>query len=273
MGKIGSSIKENILLYLAFAKVVFLTQLEYRGQYFMRMLSKIIAWSSGLIMILILLNRFHRIGDWGTYEVLFLYALDMLSYSIAGTFFMGPFGKLPGLIQKGELDQILVRPVNPLVYLICTKVSAGYTSNYIVGIVVLVICIRKLGISLGAISVLWLLLVILGASLIQAAGFMATAVPAFWFLKSDGLTQIFYKNLTAFNRYPLSIYNKGIQILLTFILPYAFINYYPSQLFLGKQELFHPLFRYLTPAVGVLLFYLAYLFWKQGLNAYQGTGS
>ena len=95
MVKMMRSIKENVLLYLAFAKVVFLTQLEYRGQYFMRMLSKVVNWSSGFIIILILLNQFHRIGNWETYEVLFLYALDMLTYSIAGTFFMGPFGKLP----------------------------------------------------------------------------------------------------------------------------------------------------------------------------------
>lgn len=273
MDKIRYSMKESILLYIAFAKVVFLTQLEYRGQYFMRMLSKVISWSSGFIMILVLLNRFNRIGNWGTYEILFLYALDVLSYSIAGTFFMGPFGKLPHLIIRGELDQILVRPVNPLVYLICTKVSAGYTSNYIIGITVIIICINKLNITIAIGGVLWFILVILGASLIQAAGFIATAVPAFWFLKSEGLNQIFYKNLTGFISYPLSIYSKGIQVLLTFIIPYAFINYYPSQLFLGKQELFHPVFRYLTPLVGVLVFYLAYLFWKRGLNAYQGTGS
>lgn len=270
---VWTRVKEYAELYLAFAKITFLTQLEYRGQYFMRLLSKVIAWSSGFIMILVLLDRFQVIGTWSKYQVLFLYALDMLSYSIAATFFMGPFGRLPRLIQRGELDQILLRPVNPMVYLVCTKVSAGYTSNYVIGIAMIAICIGRLGISFEIGSFLWLCVVLLGASLIQASAFIATAVPAFWILKSDGLQEIFYKNLEDFIAYPLSIYNKGIQILLTFVLPYGFINFYPSQHFLGKQELFHPVFQYLTPVVGLALFAGAYRFWKAGLDVYEGTGS
>mgnify|MGYP005811801435 FL=1 len=273
MNKGKKQIKEYILLYMAFVKVTFLTQMEYRGQYFMRLFSKIIIWCSGFIMILVLLNRFQRIGNWSMYEVLFLYALNMLSYSIAGTFFMGPFGKLPRLIIRGELDQILIRPVNPLVYLICTKVSAGYTSNYIIGISVIIICIYQLNLSFNILEVLWLIIVIMGGVLIQAAGFIATGVPAFWILKSDGLRDIFFGNMTNFIDYPLSIYNRAIQILLTFILPYAFINYYPCQFFLQKQELFHPVFQFITPIVGIFLFFLSYQFWKKGLDAYQGTGS
>lgn len=116
-------------------------------------------------------------------------------------------------------------------------------------------------------------MVMLGATLIHAAAFIFTAVPAFWILKSDGLADLFYRNLERFISYPLTIYSRGIQILLTFLLPYAFINYYPSQMFLGKQELLPSVFQYLTPFIGVVLFWASYQFWKKGLEAYQGTGS
>lgn len=261
-------------LYLAFAKVNFLTQMEYRGQYAIRMLAKIIGWSTGFISILILLNKFKTIGNWTAYEVLFLYALDVLSYSLAGTFFMGSFGNLPRLIRQGAFDEVLTKPVNPFFYIICTRVSAGYTSNYVIAIVILSICVMKLGISLTIGKIFWLILVILGATLIQSAGFILTAVPAFWIVKNDGLQKMFYTNLTGFLQYPLGIYNKWIQVLLTFILPYAFINYYPCQYFLGKSEhLFFSWFQYLTPAVGLAVFGISYFVWKKGLNAYQSTGS
>jgi len=261
-------------LYLAFAKVNFLTQLEYRGQYAIRMLSKVIGWSTGFISILFLLNKFKTIGNWTTYEVLFLYSLDVLSYSIAGTFFMGAFGKLPKLIQQGTFDEVLTKPINPFLYVICTRVSAGYTSNYIIAILIMALCFTKLDLNLTIGKFFWLCMVIIGATLIQSAGFILTAVPAFWILKSDGLQMLFFSNLTSFLRYPIDIYGRGIQILLTFILPYAFINYYPCQYFLGKNEyLFYPWFQYMTPLVGVLLFGIAYFTWKKGLNAYQSTGS
>lgn len=261
-------------LYAAFAKIAFLTQLEYRGQYFMRMIAKILSWGTGFVMLMILLRKFHTIGGWGTYEVLLLYAFDVLSYSIAGTFFMGGFGKLPRIIRQGELDGILTKPVNPLIYLVCTKVSAGYTSNYVIALAIMGVCLKKLHISLSFPCIIWLILDIIGASLIQAAGFMLTTVPAFWFLKSDGLYRLFYKNLTEFLKYPLSIYNKGIQAVLTLLLPYGFINFYPVQYFLNKQEgVFSPLFQFLTPLVGGVLFWASCLFWEKGLLAYQSTGS
>lgn len=274
MEKKKNTVMEWVKLYMAFAKVNFLTQMEYRGQYAIRMLSKVISWSAGFAMILILLNKFKQIGDWSTYEVLFIYAMDVLSYSIAATFLMGPFGELPKLIRQGAFDEVLTKPVNPFAYYVCTKVSAGYTTNYLIAIGILIVCFYKLNITLTFIEFIWLLLVIIGATFIQAAGFIATAVPAFWILKSDGFQRMFYTNLTSFLQYPLTIYSKGIQVLLTFILPYAFINFYPSQYFLNKNDgLFHPVFQYLTPLVGILLFILAYMFWKKGLNAYQSTGS
>ena len=45
-------------VYGAFLKNGFLTQMAHRGQYAMRMLAKIMGWSTGLIMVLILLERF-----------------------------------------------------------------------------------------------------------------------------------------------------------------------------------------------------------------------
>lgn len=241
----------------------------------MRMLAKFFGWSTGFIMISILLSRFKSIGDWNTYEVMLLYALDVISYSIAATFLMGPFGYLASSIHQGAFDEVLTRPVNPLAYYVCRKISAGYTSNYVICIIILGICFANLGIKLNYINLLMLALTIIGASLIQGAAFMITSIPAFWLIKSDSFRSLFYTNLTGFLQYPLSIYNKAIQFLLTFILPYAFINFYPVQFFLNKNDflMFNPMFQYLTPVIGIVLFAFACWFWKFGINHYKSTGS
>ena len=72
-----------------------------------------------------------------------------------------------------------------------------------------------------------------GGSLSYSGGRLCvfTAVPAFWIGDSEGLYRLLYKNLTEFIQYPLSIYHRGIRELLTFVLPYAFISYYPCAAF------------------------------------------
>ena len=75
------------------------------------------------------------------------------------------------------------------------------------------------------------------------------------------------KNLA---QYPISIYKKGMIFIFTFIIPYAFINYYPLLYFLDKKDnilyMFSPLlvFIFLIPCL---------LSFKIGLKHYSSTGS
>jgi ABC-2 type transport system permease protein len=79
-----------------------------------------------------------------------------------------------------------------------------------------------------------------------------------------------------FTRYPISIYTRGVRIVLAFVLPFAFMNYFPATYFLAKSETglhLNPAVGLLTPAIGLAWFGVSYLFWKAGLQHYQGTGS
>ena len=79
-----------------------------------------------------------------------------------------------------------------------------------------------------------------------------------------------------FSRYPISIYQRGVRVVLAFMLPFAFMNYFPATFLLHKTEdglHLNPAVGLLTPVVGVVCLALAYTFWRFGLNRYQGTGS
>jgi len=54
----------------------------------------------------------------------------------------------------------------------------------------------------------------------------------------------------------------------------AFIAYLPATVLLGRtgELAVHPLFAYVAPLVGVLVFSLAYAFWKGELRHYQSSG-
>jgi ABC-2 type transport system permease protein len=79
-----------------------------------------------------------------------------------------------------------------------------------------------------------------------------------------------------FTRYPISIYTRGVRLVLTFIFPFAFMNYFPATFFLQKAETglhLSPQIGLLTPAIGLAWLAVSYLFWDVGLRHYQGTGS
>ena len=80
---------------------------------------------------------------------------------------------------------------------------------------------------------------------------------------------------TEFTRYPLSIYARPVRYVLTFLLPFAFINYFPATYFLDKTDatLGLPIaIGLITPLIGIVFSLLAYAFWRAGLDRYQGVG-
>lgn len=261
-------------LYWQFVKMKLKGMAQFRGPFWLITFSKASLWIVEVCLIWILVDRFQTIAGWGPYEVLLLYGLNLASYALAGFFFYHPFTYLPRRIQTGEFDEILTKPLNPFLYLLSREFSTGYFSNLGVALAVMIVCIVSLDLPMGPSDILFLVLVLLGGALIQAAAFIFTSVPAFWMVQNNSLVSLIF-DLKDFVRYPLNAYHWTIQALLTLVLPFAFINFYPAQHMLGKsgEGLFHPMFQMLTPVVGLFLFVCAYAFWKFGIKQYRSTGS
>ncbi|WP_165867558.1 ABC transporter permease [Paenibacillus pinisoli] len=262
-------------LYWTFIRINIKAKTEYRAAFLLTFLSRGIVWSTEFALIWVLLYKFQSIAGWGQYEVMFLYALNLTSYSLAAFFCFHPFTKLPAKIQSGEFDELLTKPMNPLLYLMSREFTASYFSNVAFGMLFIGICISQLKLSLSAWDFFFLFITLVGGTLIQAAAFIYTAIPSFWMVRNTSIAQLLLFDFKDFIRYPVSIYPASIQIVLTLIVPYAFINFYPAQYFLGKQDflMFHPLFQYLTLAVGSVLFAGALLLWNWGIKQYHSTGS
>lgn len=265
---------DYLSLYLKFIKIRLKGMVEYRGAFVWGAVAQAVAYLAEFMLIWIMINKFNVIGSWQSYEVLLLYAMNLVSYAIAGFFLYNPYASLAGLIKTGEFDELLIRPLNPLLYIITKMFNYGYFSHLVIGSVLIATCFVKLGVMMTPLKVVFLIIIIISGALIQGAAFLFVSVPAFWMTESNSLGFLLGQ-LRDFIRYPISIYPKGVQVMLTLVIPYAFISFYPAQYFLGKDDfsIFHPVMQYLSPLVGVGVFILAYMFWRLGIKSYSSSGS
>jgi len=263
------------MLYFDFIRIRLKEMVIYPKAFISGFMAQAFSHLVNIFLLYIVISRFDTINGWTSFEILFIYALNLFTYGIAGFFMFNPCTRLSEMVRTGEFDDVLTKPLNPLFYLISREFNVGYISHCTLSFVVLVICLVRLNIQFTLFSFGLFILFILGAVLIQAAAFLFVFVPSFWLIKNDALPRVFLWNLTDFIRYPISIYNRPIQILLTFIVPYAFISFYPSQYFLNKTDflMFGSYIQYLSPLVGAVMFILGYMFWKYAINHYQSTGS
>ena len=115
----------------------------------------------------------------------------------------------------------------------------------------------------------------LSAFVIFSAITIFTGTISFWTVKSEEIVSLLTNNnygLKNYTDYPITIYSKGVQVILTVIIPYAFTGYYPVASLLGK-ELTYPAFAFLSPVIALIAAVAAYIFWNYGLRHYGSAGS
>ena len=94
------------------------------------------------------------------------------------------------------------------------------------------------------------------------------------FLDID-MPEISGMDIAKFAGYPISIFAKPIQICMIYVVPFAFVNYFPAQYLLRKTDMqqYPQIYLYLTPVIGGLLFFVVYLFWRYSLRHYKSSGN
>jgi ABC-2 type transport system permease protein len=213
-------------------------------------------------------------NGWDFRQMFFLYALWMTGHELHNVLFFNVVA-VPDYVREGRFDRFLVRPLDTL-FQVLTVPAQISPDGIVIAIVTLGVATTVANVHVDWIFLVFVPLVVIGGSLIDLGISLVVATISFWFVRVDTLRWVVMSLEQDFTRYPISIYTRGVQIVLAFLLPFAFMNYFPATYFLGKSDTglhLNPAVGLLTPAIGLVWVSIAYLFWQTGLRRYQGTGS
>lgn len=261
-------------LYLHCLSMDLRTLIQRRGSFFLGFFGQILVYGAEFLLIWLLVSRFSIVGGWKAPEILLLFSFNLASYGIAGFFFFSSVRSLGEIINRGELDLILTKPLPALFGLIAFKPNLAYIAHLGLSLTVMFISLRAAGFAFTAGGLCFVLLALAGATLIQASIFMVCGSLNFWSIQAgDAIWEILW-GVREFVKYPLTIYPGALRVFLTFILPLGFISYYPASRLLGKASApFSGLMTGFVPLAGLLCFALSYGVWRLGLRRYESTGS
>jgi ABC-2 type transport system permease protein len=234
--------------------------------------------TTGLIMTLdflvlsAILYRFDHVKGWGIYEVGMLYGVASVAMSLY-RMFAPELHEFERYIIQGEFDQILLRPVSPLLLLLTRNIELMRIGGVVQGMAIL-------GVSLFGLAAagkdVWFILGYLPIAVVSGGVIcfsidLMTAAAAFWIQQIKEL-QIFtfYAPFSAAN-YPLSLYPNWLKGLFFTVIPVAFVNYVPMLYLLDKGGPWCNLL--LSPLVAILFLLVAIRIWNLGIRHYHSTGS
>lgn len=267
--------RDTVNLMCVYTKTIMKAWFQYRADAVLSSLAVFLRESTGIIVIYFTLLKFDTLNDWDMYEMFFLFSLLFLTYGIMIIFFTGlrDFGKT---VRDGSFDRYMLRPRGLLFQLIFTNAdwfaAIGHGG---LGIVLFLVSAGNVGVQWNLKLAIYYILAVFGGVLIQGAIFLFLATLNIYLLETNSLKELFYWNMRKFAGYPISIFHKSVQVLLIYIVPFAFVNYFPCQYLLRKDDMqqYPEIFMYLTPFIGVGMFLLAYLFWRYSIRYYKSSGN
>ena len=256
-------------MYIESLKMNIKSQIEYKVSFIMDALSQFFVFFTYYFVIIALFDKFSNIRGFNVYEVLLCFSIVHFGYAFTETFFRG-IDKFENLIIDGSLDRFLVRPRGILFQVLCSKISLIKAFRMLQAVIIMVIAIVNLDVTWNISKVIVLILMLIASALIFFGIFVLTA--SYCFIKVQGLEvkNVFTDGGKHLAQYPISIYRKGIAFVFTFIIPYAFINYYPLIFFLDRTN---NILYMLSPILVFLFLIPCLLSFKIGLKHYSSTGS
>lgn len=251
-------------------KYKFSRMMMYRADFFAAFINDGIYFAVQLLAFEAIYAQVEEIGGWnrgqmlifvGTFSI--INALNMLIY------FFGVVD-IPGKIKRGDLDQYLTKPVNPLLRLTFESVNVGSIPLVIMGILIVCYGVSVAGIPVSfSLGLGYAILVLLMTLLWYDLELIWRTIP-FLVISANGIVRIEEPLLELSFKVPGVLYKGFFKILFYFVLPYGIMSTIPTQFLTRSITLPGIVTSVLTVAAFTAF---ALWFWRFGLRHYKSASS
>ena len=120
-----------------------------------------------------------------------------------------------------------------------------------------------------------LVLAVASSAVIFSATWVLGATLAFWTTEGREVMNSVTYGGNFLTQYPITIYGRWLRRLLAFVVPLAFVAYYPALFILDRDDPLHApgWVRFISPLVAAAMALVARAFWSFGIRHYRSTGS
>jgi len=243
--------------------------LEYRADFWIMAATAVVTQGIGVVFLWAIFRSIPAINGWHFWDVVLIYGLVTIAESVSQLFAQGTWN-LATVVNTGELDPLLIRPMSPVLQVLGSQVGVAGVGNLALGIGLLVGGVSHVEVrwSPGLVAVCLVLLV--SACLIKVGLNLLTSCTAFWLRTMWPMFPFSMHTLGELARFPLSIYSVGVRIVLTAVLPFAFVSFFPATFVLGTDGSWWV--GLLTPLVAAYCLGLGVLVFRRGLRRYESAG-
>lgn len=261
--------KRYFRLYLKFLEFSFGRAMEFRIDFYFRILMDVIYYVITFSFFKVLFLHSPQIGGWSEAQVRIFIGAYIVVDAFNMTVFANNIWGLPQLVNKGDLDYHLTRPVHSFFMLNFRDIAVNSFFNLLIASSFLVWAIYSYPSEIGAGRILLFLMMLFAGSLLFHFTRLLFMLPVFWTHSGRGLEGVFW-NIEKFMERPYGIYKGVAKIIFLTILPFAVMASLPTDILFTANP--WPLVAYGTTVVMAFIF-LTLKLWDIALRNYSSASS
>ena len=263
--------KKYLKLYGTYAKLSLMSKLVYKANVIIGIVAFLFTEATSLFTIYILVSSVPSIDGYDIYQIGMLFGLTNMAVGIDHLLTDRLWTVAYWEVKTGKLDHMFLRPLPVLFQVIASEVQLEALGEIIVAIALILLCGINLNITVSVGALLTVILGIICGALIISSFKVFVAALAFKFKRSGPLLQFIY-NFSGYTKYPMKIYPKFIQVILTFIIPLGLCLFFPF------ENLFAPVHNPVLLCASMIAFTVVFMgicifAWNKLIKLYESTGT
>lgn len=249
------------------------SQRSYRSNFLIDLVSSGLVGLVELAEVWLLFHQVTVLGGLTFREVLLVFGIADLCYSIADLF-VGHCDTLPTYIRKGTLDVFYLRPQPLLLQLMTSDISLRRLTRAGIGLASLVIGLSVNDIDWRPSTVALLALTLVCAVAIFSAMYIWAAGVQFFLIQGAEFTNAFVYGGRYAATQTAAVWSAPIKVIFGFVFPMALAAYVPALRLLGLPgPAWLPTWlAWCTPIAALWIWGFALFMWRLGVRHYQGGG-
>lgn len=259
-------IKNRVSLYFSYMRVNLKVLEIYNIDFYLGIIAMLMSYVSELLALLFIFNIVPEINGWDVYQVLFIYGLNLIAFSLWSCFFINTI-TLPYYIQRGEFDRFLLRPIQPIIQIMLDGFDEDSFGELLTGLIILTCAWIKLKISIKFLIIV-IVSIFSGCFIYAGISILLSTISFFTISQADVAN--FTMQIKEVAKYPITIYPKIMQFIFTFIFPVSLVAFIPSCIIFNKINIYYII---IIPFFSYIFYILSKKVWMLGVNHYGSTGT
>ena len=242
----------------------------YRADFLMMTFFTLLSQVSNLAVVGIIYTNIPTVGGWSVWEILLLYGYLLFSEGWVNFFFQGSW-KIAQMVNKSEIDRFLVRPLPAGMQMAASRIDFDGLNKMIIALGILSVGIKNCKINWTIIKILYFVASLLTASMIRFCMIWMASCRSFCMQVPKNSLNYLVLSVGEMAKYPLIIYPGLLKGIFGYIIPYAYVSYYPAGFLLGKNDMLAGCLLQFPVCLGML--WLSAVCLKRGLGRYESAGN